>query len=319
MAVSIEFRQVAGCHLNENGHFVLASQGGTTFGLPQLTIAPSEDNIPHIYSVDARVSGLGDAAKTRLFEQYRIPGGALRLRPMRLQPASTPAPGLIELGDDPVAERIEFTVTVGYYDSGPDGKPLEQAPLQATGTAVLLVPPRAKTLATGEPAAIEVSPRHKVLHDGDRLSLLLNLTTSGPDLPPPTTVLADGQERLDPVLRQLIETALTEPARRVAAGGRQPGGYWQRELRIAPDSATHKRLRADAQAAQAAQAAQHIVLVSRFGEAAVQHTFEIDFRPATDMFTDWICIDFGTSNSAVALFDQKRVPAPLGLPKEQLD
>lgn len=328
MPVLIQFIAAAGCREDSDGSFLLESMGGSNYGLPQLRIAPAGENIPHVFELEAQVTGLDPKASERLLKLYKVPGGRVKpMRARRWEEARTLPAELIDLSEGVPSEPVELTYQVHYYDSNANGQAIEDQPHTASLTIRLRVAQKeARDQRDEERNAItlRIRPEERVLDlkEEQVVQLVLSASQELGSEHTPSTQLDDSAGRLAPALRTAIETALRSMVPRKYLNPGNPGDpgnpgadssiQWQLDLHLELDEAVRAQLR------NQAGTPVRIPLISHYGGASLSHALSIDTGAAESYFPDWMCIDFGTSSSAVALFDQKTVPESVGLPKEQL-
>jgi hypothetical protein len=300
----------------------LAADGSVA--LPSVALLPTSDNMPHIKKFEVEVASRSsplsqEADVARIAEKLALgyprfeyrPGKEVALR----QQMTVPLNRVVMNKPLPAGARFTMTVQVWYYDSDAQGRPNSSAgvkgPTQSTSVLML----SSQTAPRGSPAPstgscrLEVEPGQLTIVDRGDPALLTIRIENRPSAVVPhlmlTDALADALE-----LGAGLSTLLAGGLKR---GPDDPSGkeIWRAELALELDPNARRLLWERSQGGP----------LEVYARAEVQGVASCDFMLRLlcqeDLFKGLIAMDFGTSNSTVALYDPGVVEDLSGLAPEQ--
>jgi hypothetical protein len=300
----------------------LAEDGGVA--LPSLALVPTSENLPHIKKFEVDIASRstplsGEADVARIAEKLALgyprfeyrPGKEVALR----QQMTVPLNRVVLNKPIPAGARFTLTVQVWYYDSDAQGRPNSSAgvkgPLQSTSVLMLSsrsVPRGSPPSSTG-PRRLEVEPAQLTLVDRGDPAVLTVRIENCPASVVPQLMLTDALPDA-PELAAGLTTLLAGGLKRGPDG---PAGQeiWRAQLALQLDPNARRLLWERSQGGP----------LEVYARVEVQGLASCDFLLRLlcqeDLFKGLIAMDFGTSNSTVALYDPGVVEDLSGLAPEQ--
>jgi hypothetical protein len=305
--------------------FQLEQADNRNVALPNVTLIPSPENLPHIKKFDVEVVGRStpvsqEAEVARIAEKLKLGYPKLEYRPGKevalRQQMTVPLNRVVLDGPMPPGARFTLSVQVWYYDSDSQGRPDPGAgvkgPVQAVSVLTFASHPaqRGTSVSPGLPGRIEVEPAQLTLIDrGDTAVLTVRIENRPAHVTPRlvlTDALADAPE-LAAGLTTLVTGAL-KATPDAQAGAKE---VWRAELALQLDPDARRQLWDRSQAGP----------LEVYARAELPGMASCDFLlrllRQEDLFKGLIAIDFGTSNSTVTLYDPGVVEDLTGLAPEQ--
>jgi hypothetical protein len=300
----------------------LAADGSVA--LPSVALLPTSENMPHIKKFEVEVASRStplsqEADVARVAEKLALgyprfeyrPGKEVALR----QQMTVPLNRVVLNKPLPTGARFTMTVQVWYYDSDAQGRPNSSAgvrgPTQSTSVLMQSSPPspRGGPPSSSGSCRLEVEPGQLTVVDRGDPALLTVRIENRPASIVPHLMLTDAL----PDAPELAAGLSTLLAGGLIRGPDDPAGKetWRAELALELDPNARRLLWERSQGGP----------LEVYARAEVQGVASCDFMLRLlcqeDLFKGLIAMDFGTSNSTVALYDPGVVEDLSGLAPEQ--
>jgi hypothetical protein len=313
-----------GLTIKTPSEFPLELAGDRTVALPNLSIVPTPENLPHIKKFEVDIAGrtgapVQESEVKRIADKLLLGFPRLEYRPgkeVALRQQMTVPLNRVVLDEKlPAGARFMLTAQVWYYDSDPQGRPNSGAGVKGPvkATSLLLLGSEmlsGVTTSSSSGCHVEVETAQVTLVDrGDPVELHVSITNRPPDAQPRLLLaesFADAPE-LGAGLAALLSQGLK---RRTDTTPGTPE-TWRAEwsLQLEPEA---RRLLWERSQGGPLEA---VVRVEIPGKAAAEVGLRLLCQE--DVFKGLIAIDFGTSNSTVTLYDPGVVEDLTGLAPEQ--